>query len=1194
VSLKGKGLVLSDVTVSGAPTAADALSLTSSIKGFAAGTALSGGSLGITEALALSSKVGLGLATVTGPISFTQLSDLLAQAPAARFDVSTASKATVSADVITVAEAQLLIKAGLSVSSATSGSIPTLQLTPADLPWATANAASIKGLNVSALDLLPPGAGGKATLTRAQVEELIVSKGFSFVASDDVTMLVGANDVAFLNTNAALLKSRGIDSLDTAAASITLSLTDFNTIQGSALRLDSGDRVFVRLQLSEIISNTLNLLKAVELGESSSVVKGVAFAAGTQLTATQAKDLLEANLPIIGSPSLASNDSSFDLNVLSRIASLGIVFEFSPGTSLDNVLGIDALGIAQSPGVTGVVLRIGEKLPLSQNQWFEFNRLGDNSLKFAIQKIFSTAPGESPPILPPKFAVNNVTGGNVGLLIGDNRVEVVRVAANQVISLTLDQFSSPKLIKDGNLQSSTVTVTDVTASRVLELLDSEYVDFVSVSSGQTLSLTLDQFNSPKLNKDENLQSSTVTVTGATASSITSLLASPYVDLVGVSSGQTLSLTLNQFNSLKLIKDENLQNGTVTVTGATASSITSLLASPYVEFVGVSSDQTLSLTLDQFNSPKLIKDENLQNSTVTVTDVTAPRVIELLDSEYVDFVGVSAGQTLSLTLDQFDSPKLIKDENLQNGTVTVTDIALTNGAVQTFLELVSNSNVDSILVQAPDQTPALTQEQWEALVPNLTKINRSEAGPLIPLRLNSIRSMPDLSQSGLFSVVAITLATGLTVKLSEWLSISPLEIVKNNHTIIVEGVDPSNKDAWGELLDPLVDHVSVTANHFLVEDADEWSQFRELLKKISNLDTLNVSIAFRQDLTHFLTEFEARLVQDGRLQVIDIESSALIVTQVSAENVLDFIAPNSPFSRVELDPQQSIFISQSDWDLLLASPKFSHTSIRSGPEVTDSSGSSSFIDPNLGYVVSSHTALWEQDFYDYNIIKGPYYGDNILVGQSTQTAKGGALFAGCGNDLIIGGIGHDYLFGDDGNDILVPLGQADVLMGGCGADVVEISADVYYEEIERTRMQELISGILRSSPSSTEDGSLGFDSLISDYEAQAKLAFESAYKTAQGPGAADFSLGNVEVNHKFVGVWKDHNSGDKLDITGFDFTSSFTSPPTWGNLTIAYAANFSDLTSSSGESSQLTFTSIMLINDYTSWCLDELSHDCVHA
>ena len=61
------------------------------------------------------------------------------------------------------------------------------------------------------------------------------------------------------------------------------------------------------------------------------------------------------------------------------------------------------------------------------------------------------------------------------------------------------------------------------------------------------------------------------------------------------------------------------------------------------------------------------------------------------------------------------------------------------------------------------------------------------------------------------------------------------------------------------------------------------------------------------------------------------------------------------------------------------------------------------------------------------------GDDAIV--AMWTAGANYLYAGLGNDMIVGGTGKDYIYANSGDNILIGLDGADSLYGGCGRDVL---------------------------------------------------------------------------------------------------------------------------------------------------------------
>jgi hypothetical protein len=886
------------------------------------------------------------------------------------------------------------------------------------------------------------------------------------------------------------------------------------------------------------------------------------------------------------------------------------------------------LTFALDQDVEEIFLNAGKEssVRLSQLQW--------ESLLPHIEKITN--------LTEASVTVTGVVASNVSSLLTSDYVDFVSVPANQSLFLTSEQFKSARLVRDANLERCDVTVVDVASTDVSSLLDSQYVDSLRVATDQTLSLLVDQFNSRKLIKDAGFEGSVVKVSGATASSITSLLDSRYVDSVSVASNQLLILTLDQFKSVKLEKDASFESSVVTVTDVgeaddtSAGSILMLANDVHVDNVVLAGDR-LSLTQMQWDAllSNLSKIQNLSSMNVSVTNVTVSdeaslsELLSLAADERIDRIvleSVDIGST-NASLPFTGWAKISNPGVLGAAKITVNDVNLHDIEAVGLLNLVSNPNVSSIyftpdhsinvslseweeldqnveklqnledvivsisgvvvsdtdastaflaltrradidfIVLDGNQTLTLNQGEWSQLLQNLSKVQRSANSSPISLRLNGVTAIPDLNQLGHFSLVGITLAVGLTIKFDEWRSIQNIEISKDGHPLHVADVDLNLRSAWDTLLDTQVDKVFITEDTLLIDEPGEWSQFRELLKKISNSDILNAKVLLGPNQEHLLTDLEARLILDGNLKAEVGIDATLVVENASADNVFDFVA-DSRFTRVELDPQQSILLSQSDWFSLLASPKFFHTSIETSTTLLK--GIITYVDVNLGYIVSSEPVVSSIGFPEYsNIIDGRALGDGvdgIFVAQFNQDARGGAIFAGKGDDLIIGGVGHDYLFGHEGDDTFVPLGHADVIVGGGGADIVEISADAHYEEIEREEMARLIAGVLRANSGDTMAPVEDVDRYIRDFENNAL------------PRIGDSP--DYDVSHRFIGVWTDYNKEDTLAWDDSALVGD-------GNIRMAFTAEFAQPEVAGNNPAQVTFTSIMLISDVSSWSLDDL-------
>jgi len=62
-------------------------------------------------------------------------------------------------------------------------------------------------------------------------------------------------------------------------------------------------------------------------------------------------------------------------------------------------------------------------------------------------------------------------------------------------------------------------------------------------------------------------------------------------------------------------------------------------------------------------------------------------------------------------------------------------------------------------------------------------------------------------------------------------------------------------------------------------------------------------------------------------------------------------------------------------------------------------------------------------------------DNLSLDESNGALPAAQLFAGTGNDTVVGGSGADQLFGQGDNDVLLGRGGSDLLFGGAGNDTL---------------------------------------------------------------------------------------------------------------------------------------------------------------
>ena len=75
-----------------------------------------------------------------------------------------------------------------------------------------------------------------------------------------------------------------------------------------------------------------------------------------------------------------------------------------------------------------------------------------------------------------------------------------------------------------------------------------------------------------------------------------------------------------------------------------------------------------------------------------------------------------------------------------------------------------------------------------------------------------------------------------------------------------------------------------------------------------------------------------------------------------------------------------------------------------------------------------------------------------------------LYAGAGNDVVVGGSGDDYIYANAGNNVLVGLGGADRLFGGTGRDVLIASTTTNsegWETLDREALEQVYEQLYRA-------------------------------------------------------------------------------------------------------------------------------------
>ena len=161
------------------------------------------------------------------------------------------------------------------------------------------------------------------------------------------------------------------------------------------------------------------------------------------------------------------------------------------------------------------------------------------------------------------------------------------------------------------------------------------------------------------------------------------------------------------------------------------------------------------------------------------------------------------------------------------------------------------------------------------------------------------------------------------------------------------------------------------------------------------------------------------------------------------------------------------------------------------------------------------------FANIETIEGTPFGDHITgpngSGWGDYYYYGPQVFAGAGNDTLVGGDNYDYFYGEDGDDHLSAGTGGGFLVGGAGDDTL-VGGDSY-DEIYATLGSDSVSGgaavdyvYLYSDGHDTVDGGDGYDYLFMYNYAQSAVVADLAAGTLQGgdaSGGGSATIANVE-------------------------------------------------------------------------------------
>ena len=123
------------------------------------------------------------------------------------------------------------------------------------------------------------------------------------------------------------------------------------------------------------------------------------------------------------------------------------------------------------------------------------------------------------------------------------------------------------------------------------------------------------------------------------------------------------------------------------------------------------------------------------------------------------------------------------------------------------------------------------------------------------------------------------------------------------------------------------------------------------------------------------------------------------------------------------------------------------------------------------------------------------------------------------------------------------------------------------------MASLIAGVLLADTRSENLAQGDIEKFVSDFETHARSTLD--------PGISD----DLQVVHRFVGIQTDFDQreGDSVLRSGFETVDEFAA----GDLRMAFAASFAEVGTGGSPATQVTFTSMMLIDDSTDWSLEDM-------
>jgi hypothetical protein len=881
-------------TITGAISTTNALALVgnqialpnaSVVKGFDSTVKLSDATITLNNALTLNGKVAIGLTTVTGNPTLSEVRQLAANDAYLNFASNTTLNTAASANAITIKLADALALKSANVAFTQSDTV-TLQL-DANNTNLSAVAGNIVNLKAQGVDFIAAGVDSNnnpapLSLTLGQLQgltglstlanDLSAPTGLAFKAADTVILNAVAADVPWIAAHAAQLSALNVDQLKAAGASLTLNVDQFNSLRSNNIALTPADSITLNLTAGDIASLFTNSNGSLALSNSAIAylnagVDTFNFPAGTALTAAQANTLVAgqntyATLAVSGAPTI-SDENTITFSNKAGFANLG--FSVSLSGIADGILAKDALSLAQNPLVTEVKLAAGESLSVTQAQFLANTSAANN----VLSKIHSSTGGTNIGLtVTGVTAANAIAIANTGLVAGAPVVvSAMTIASGQTLNLTESSWNANAanlIAKAGaSLQAATVNVSGVSGSNAVALANSQYVDSVTLATGQAISMPYTTYAgaSGALAKIANLSSATLVVSdvpGANALAIAQTANVASLSIATAGGANTFSLSVDQYqsNTSALAKISNLAASNVifTVSGASAANALAIASDARVDGVSLIANQTIELPYVTYtqNTAALAK---LSGTGLVekVIGVTGANAWSVASDSAITAVTLANGETVNLDWTTYQasgtSVTLAKISNLSANTLAVSDVTLAN-----VLTAGNDSAINQVTLRA-GQTWSLSYSDYAnaANATAFTKVTNftNAAGVVIDLTgapLNKALDLANINALHSITLAADNTGTGASLILSAD-QYAQYQANLNKVTnlaaadITVNNVSGSNAIAIAN--NAYVDHVILLSNQTIAIDASNQAAWESALSsnKITSAAAQSANVVF---------------------------------------------------------------------------------------------------------------------------------------------------------------------------------------------------------------------------------------------------------------------------------------------------------------------------------------------------------------